>query len=355
MLEKRKIAVIGGGAIGCVMAGYLAREGEGMVLVGRKDQVSVISEHGLTIEGVRGKQNVPVKAVERLEEEVDCAILAVKTQDLESVLAQHKLHLLSAPVVTIQNGVRGDTIVSRQMDAQRIISSIVMFGATYLNPGKVVHNFEGDLILGNYLGGSDDRVDEIARVLRKSFSVVVTEDIVGMKWLKLFINLNNCLPALLGKSMQETFADLTMSGIAVSLLREGLQLVDRGGITLQSLPTYPEERLRQLASLPLEEASALYSRIMTGLSDEPLYGSILQSIRRDKTSEIDFINGEFVLLAKELGCAAPLNEKMVEMVHRVESGKQFFSVEEVVGEMKKGVRSQETEVRIKNDERRTIE
>lgn len=335
MAKKTKIAIIGGGAIGSVMAGYLTQAGEEVILVGKKDQVLSIHEKGLTIEGVRGKKTVSVKAVERLEEEVDLMVLAVKTQDVVSALEQHKLHLLSSPVVTIQNGVRADKIVSQWIDPQRIISSIVMFGATYLKPGEVVHNFEGDLVLGNYLGGSDERIKAITRIMEKVFSVVVSEDIMGMKWLKLFVNLNNCLPALIGKSMQESFADLDMCSIGIASLREGLKLIDREGITLHSLPTYPEERLRKLASLPIEESAKIFSQIMTNLSKEPLYGSIFQSIRRGRTSEIDYINGEFVSLAKEKGYSAPLNEKVVEMVHQVEESNEFFSPEEVTRELKR--------------------
>ena len=330
MAKKTKIAIIGSGAIGCVMGGYLARAGEEIILVGKRDQVLSVNDSGLTIEGVRGKERVSVKAVEKLEETVDLIVLAVKTQDVMSALEQHSCHLLQCPVLTIQNGVRADKITSQLIDQKRIVSSIVMFGATYLNPGEVVHNFEGDIILGSYSGGIDEQVKEIVRIMERVFTVVVSENIMGMKWLKLFVNLNNCLPALIDKSMQESFVDLEMCAISIALLREGLQLIDRAGIALHSLPTYPEERLRGLAAMPIEESARLFSQIMTNLSKEPLYGSILQSIRRGKPSEIDYINGEFVSLARENGGSSPLNERVVKMVHQVEESKKFFSSEEVI-------------------------
>ncbi len=335
MAGKKKIAIIGSGAIGCVMGGYLAQAGDEIILVGRKDQALSINKKGLTIEGVRGKAKISVKAVEKLEDAVDLIVLAVKTQDVMSALEQHGLHQLQCPVVTIQNGVRADKMVSRRIDQKRIISSIVMFGSTYLNPGEVVHNFEGDLILGNYLGGIDKQVKEIARIMERVFSVVVSENIMGMKWLKLFVNLSNCLPALIGKSMQESFTDLEMCAIGIALLREGLQLIDRTEeVTLNSLPTYPEERLRGLVTMPVKESAKIFSQIMTNLSKEPLYGSILQSIRRGKPSEIDYINGAFVSLAGEDGGSAPLNKKVVEMVHQVETSNGFFSAEGVIKEFR---------------------
>jgi len=334
MSEKPRIAIIGGGAIGCVMAAYLAQAGDDILLVGKNEQVSSIGEKGVAIEGVRGKKTVSVNAVLQLEGPVDLIVLAVKTQDVVSALEQHGLHLVSSPVVTIQNGVRADKIIAQRLSPERIVSSIVMFGATCLKPGEVVHNFEGDLILGSYLGGSSEQVKEIARIMGKAFPVVVSEDIMGMKWLKLFVNLNNFLPALIGKSMQESFANLDLCSIGIASLKEGLQLIDRERITLNSLPAYPEERLRMLASLPLEESAKIFSQIMTNLSKEPLYGSILQSIRRGKPSEIDYLNGEFVSLAREKGYAAPLNERAVAMVHQVEERNEFFSPEEVTKELK---------------------
>jgi len=74
---------------------------------------------------------------------------------------------------------------------------------------------------------------------------------------------------------------------------------------------------------------------MVNLSKEPLYGSILQSIKRGRSSEIDFINGEFVSLAQENALGAPLNQKLVEMVHEVERTNTFFSKEILLAETEK--------------------
>jgi len=73
---------------------------------------------------------------------------------------------------------------------------------------------------------------------------------------------------------------------------------------------------------------------MTGLSKEPLYGSILQSIKRGKLSEIDFINGAFVALGKLHSYHTPLNKKIVELVHKVETDKKFLTVEDVISKTK---------------------
>jgi len=110
-------------------------------------------------------------------------------------------------ILTSQNGIQADRITSCYVDKQRVLSSIVMFGATYLEPGKVVHNFEGSWILGRFSGPVDEKVSEVAAVLSTAFPVVTSDRIQGMKYLKIFVNANNCIPAILGVSMQEPFDD----------------------------------------------------------------------------------------------------------------------------------------------------
>jgi 2-dehydropantoate 2-reductase len=327
-----KVAVIGAGAIGGLVAGYLRDKGEQAMLVAPPEHVAPIAENGLTIEGVRGRMCVRLPVKSQLDEQVDLAILATKIPDLEKAITQNYTHLNDVPLISVQNGVRAERIIADRLGAQRLIPSIVMFGATYLAPGKIVHNFEGDWIVGHVNAGADKMLHEISKVTSKIFPSPVSSDIGGMKWLKLFINANNCLPAILGKSMQETFSHLPVCKISVRIWQEGLDLVNKAKIKLCSLPTFPVERLTQLVSMPSDESAKIFSAIMLNLSKEPLYGSILQSIRRKRPSEIDYINGEFVNLAASLGQKALLNERLVQMVHDVEMSGKFISEAELTNQ-----------------------
>jgi len=328
-----KIAVIGAGAIGALVAGYLSKAGVDVILVARSRDVSVIKENGLSIGGVRGDTVVPVEVTDKLEKGADLVILAVKTQDIVTTLSDNEQALDGALVLTVQNGVRAEEILREFIPEGKIISSVVLFGATYLEPGRVVHNFEGDWLMGKSFVPNDEEMEMIGGVLSNTFPARITEDIRGMKWLKLFLNLNNCLPALTGKSMQETFSHLDICKLSIRLLNEALQVVGQAEVGLKSLPDFPIDRLRGLTGMPLEKASEIFSQTMTNLSKEPLYGSILQSIKRGKPSEIDYFNGEIVRLGGRIGVAAPLNEKLVRMVHKVERGGGFSRPEEILSEV----------------------
>ena len=324
-----KIAVIGAGAIGSVVAGFLTKAGEDVVLVGRQDQVDAINRNGLSVKGARGAETLRLKALTQLDRAYDLVIFAVKTQDMEDAYQHNAKFLEECLVLTSQNGVQADNILSGHYEKDKVISSIVMFGATYVRPGEVTLNFEGDWIVGKPFVPNDPTVHKVSDVLKKAFKVVVTGEITGMKWLKLFVNFNNCIPALVGKSMQETFADMDLCRLSVMLLKEGVDIIRQAKIELVSMPDFPKERILGLAGMPLEQASAIINKTLTSLSKEPLYGSILQSIMRKKTSEIDFINGEVVSLANHFHLSTPLNSRVVDLVHEVERSGKYFTADEV--------------------------
>ena len=331
-----KIAVIGAGAIGALVAGYLKLKGEDVSLVGRPESIYAINKEGLKISGVRGSFKVEILAEDALTYRPEVLILATKTQDIESAL-KDKLDLIKDSIVlTTQNGVQSDKIVAQYLSQKNIISSIVMFGSTYLKPGEVLHNFEGSWILGSIFGdkSNDAKTFSLSSTLDKAFPTLLSEDILGMKYLKIFVNANNCIPAILGVSMQEAFSDLRISRVSINIWKEGFDIASKAGLKLSSLPGFPVENITKLVSISSEEAAKIFSGIMVKLSKAPLYGSILQSIKRGRSSEIDYINGEFVNLAQENKLEAPINNRLVKMVHQVEESGKFFSIDDFLNNLK---------------------
>lgn len=324
-----KIAIIGSGAIGSVVGAYLSEHHE-TTLIARKNQAQAINSKGLFVKGVRGEKLFRLKAKEVMDEEPEIAVVCTKTQDVEIALKENLEFLKNSLVLTSQNGVRADKIAAQLLRKENLLSSIVMFGATFLEPGEVVHNFEGDWILGDFFSDKPQKLKAAKEALKSSFNIIESANIAGMKWTKVFVNFNNCLPALLGKSMQEAFSDVEISKLSIRLLKEGFETVDKAGVSLVSLPNFDIDKFRSLTQMPLEKAAGIFSGIMKGLSKEPLYGSIYQSIKRKRPSEIDYINGEVVNLAAENNLPAPLNKKIVAMVKQVEDTKQFLTKEEII-------------------------
>lgn len=330
-----KTAVIGLGAIGGLVAGYLKSKGNSVITVGRAEQKKAVERDGFIIDGVRGRSLVYFDVKLRLEEKVDLVIITVKTQDIRDAVDKSREFLKNSLILSTQNGVRADKLLGMMLGEENIISSIVMFGATYVPHNKVIHNFEGNWLIGRPFGPNDEKVKEVAGFLKNALNALEVENISAMKWTKLFLNFSNCLPALVGKSMQETYANLEMCKLSLRLLKEGFDIVGRMGIPLGSIPDFDIEKLKGLTQMSLEAAAPIFSGIMTNLSKEPLYGSILQSIQRGRPSEIDFINGEIANLAKLHDIEAKLNTRVTELIHHVERTKKFLTYEQVLEEIEK--------------------
>jgi len=329
-----RVAVIGAGAIGCVTGAMLSEKGHDVTLVGRPDMVSAVNNNGLVIEGASGTRTYNLTAGTSLDYEPAAAIFAVKTQDMERAVHGAHPYLKDSLIVTMQNGVMSDKIVADVSGSENIVSSVVMYGATYIEPGRVTYNFPGGLIIGRAFdsGSGRDIVNEATALLDGAFDVTVSDDIHGVHWTKLILNLNNSVACVLGMSLQETFEDQRLCRLGVTLMKEAYETMEKAGIRLGSLPDLPLEKLKSLLGAPLEISSGVYGNIMKGLSREPLPGSVLQSIRRGKATEVDYLNGEIAVLGMKHRFPACINMKMVELVKRVEECGQFISREELLKE-----------------------
>jgi len=329
-----KIAVLGCGAIGGLFLGYLSDAGLDVIGIVKEYQKEALEKEGLIVEGIRGSDKYRVKVDTRLTEKVDLVIFAVKVNDLEDVIKDNIDYLKDTTLMTTQNGIEADYILEKHFPKNRIITATVMFGSTFYAPNKVVHNFGKDLVLGGVFGAKPDNIEHIKELLNPVFDTTISDNMKGAKYLKIFVNLNNCIPAVLGLSMQEAFADLDCAKLAIRLNKEAYAVIKNSEIELADLPSYPKQRIEGLVSMDIDAAAELFSKIMASLSKEPLYGSILQSIRRLRASEIDYINGEIVFLARKHGIDASLNEKIIELVHKVEDTGKFLSKKELLEQFK---------------------
>ncbi len=321
----QKIAIIGAGAVGCGLGFLLTRAGREVTLIGRADQVEVLRTKGLRVEGYVGEHLVKIPAVERLDFKPDLVLLAVKTQDVVGALRENLAYLTGATVVTMQNGVRSDDLVAGLLPKERIISTVVLLHANYLAPGSVTLMYEGGLIVGRPFGPRDPLLEETAQHLIQATPTWISDNIRGAHWLKLITNLNNPLPALIDGTFHQVYADPFLASLAIRIMREGLSVAKKAGIRLESLPDVSVGLTRLVQFLPVQ----LAARVERMKTPWPLLGSTLQSLRRMRPTEIDYLNGEVVVLGQRTGVPTPLNAEIVELVHQVERTGTFFSPDEV--------------------------
>ena len=320
-----RIAVLGAGAIGSTVGGLLARAGQDVTLVGRADHVHAIRERGLRVEGGLGSFTVSVGASTSLDFRPDLTLLAVKTQDVEAAVRANRGFLEGMPLVTLQNGVQSDAIVAGILPREELLSAVVVVTATYLSPGVITIVDRGHLVLGRPSGPRDALVEQVAGILDSVIPTSVSDNLVGAHWLKLVMNLNNAIPAMTNLALMEVTRDPFLRRLAVGLMREGLAVADRAAVRFAPLNGVSVRSVRLLTRLPGPLAARFFAARAGALGGgRPILGSTLQSLRRGRPSEIDYLNGEIVRRGKELGVPPPRNARAVGLVHEVERTGRFF-------------------------------
>jgi 2-dehydropantoate 2-reductase len=328
-----KIVVIGAGAVGSVIGGLLSKAGEDVTLIGRKPHVDAINQHGLILEGESGRIVIHVKAAENLDFKPDLALLAVKAQDVLSSVRKAQTFLSGTQVVTMQNGVHSDDEVAGLLGKENIISIVVLFNGQFLEPGKASYSkalSKTALLIGEPFGVSANGLQRFAALLNTALPTEMSEDIRGAHWTKLLQNLNNAVPAVTGLPVQESNQCPQIRELNIKLMIEGLEVVKKAGIKTAPIPGFPLSLIETMAKMSLAESSSMMKNIIESLGKQPILGSTLQSIKRGKTTEVDYLNGEIVTLGKKNGIPTPANSLMVELVHQVETIGKFLTIGQVI-------------------------
>ena len=302
-----RFIVFGAGAVGGVVGGRLFGHGHDVVLVARGEHAKAIAKDGLTLASATGVDELDVPVTERVDKVAwtgdEVVLLAVKSQDTEDALRQlASVAPSSTPVVCVQNGVANEPGALRRFS--NVYGICVMCPATFLKPGVVVAESSPTtalLDIGRYPSGGDtDKVAVgVAEALNAStMESVARPDIMRWKYAKLVRNLANAVDALCGPAGRS-------SELVQMAREEGEACLAAAGIAYASREEDDARRGDRLH--PTEVVG--YER---GGS------STWQSLARSEgTTEVDYLNGEIVLLGRLYGVPAPVNELLQRLVNQM--------------------------------------
>ena len=328
-----RIAVLGAGAVGGTLAALLARQGHELEVTARGEHLAAIRAGGLVLAGGWGSSTADVAAVEALTMRPELAILATKAQDAAAALTGSAAVLEGVPVLVVQNGLGGLRVAHETLPDSPLLGGLALFAASYLSPGHVDVTGPNPLILGAGPGCDEATLASIAAVLRDALPIEVTPDIDGAQWTKLLINHVNALPAMTGLSVQEVVADRRLLRVMTASMRETVRIARRLGVRFGRVQGVSGGILNLIGAAPLWLGAAFPKLLARRMGEVPNPGSTLQSIRRGRLTEIDFLNGAVVAAASAAGLDAPVNTRIVELVHQVEQSGEFLTPAEVAQQL----------------------
>ena len=314
-----KICIYGAGAVGGLMAGWLAQAGHDVSVVARGAHLTAIRDKGLRV--VSGKKEISVKIKADSDPSKlgpqDYVIVAVKAQSLPEVAANIGALLGPATsIVTAMNGVpwwffdrlpfasertargggklRLETLdpggtLSHAMPTDRIVGCVIHLAASTPEPGLISHNMGRRLILGEPGGKNGARTRDIAEALKAGgFEVVETTFIEKEFWVKLLGNISaNPVSALTLTTVDRLIADERVKAFMIAIMRECLAIGRAVGVDADIDPEARLDMARKLGAFKT---------------------SMQQDMEAGKRLEIDGLLTGTLEIAKKAGVAAPSTE-----------------------------------------------
>jgi len=314
-----RIAVLGAGSIGCYVGGAWSAAGLDVTLIGRERFAKAIAEHGLTLSDYSGWRKTVRPQFETDPQALagaEVIVVAVKggaTCEAAQAIARHAA--TGATVVSFQNGIGNKAILGDALgDRFAVVQGMVPYNVIYLGDGRFHKGVAGKLMA--------EEVPEMralaGRVAGSREPLRLSDDMAGVLWGKLLINLNNAVNALSGLTLREELAQRGYRRVVAASQREALRVLKKAGIKpARAGPLSPKMIPRAINSPNWLFENLLARRWKI---DEKARSSMSDDLISGRKTEIGQLNGEVVRLAKSLGLDAPINRRIVELVHAAEAG-----------------------------------
>jgi 2-dehydropantoate 2-reductase len=133
-----RVAVLGPGGVGGLLAGALQRSGVEVTVVARESTAAVIAERGVQVQSViLGDFLARPEAVGLLEEPTDALIVATKAAGLEPAL--ERIAVEPPIVLPLLNGLDHIAVLRRRFPADSVLAGAIRVEADRPQPGVVVH------------------------------------------------------------------------------------------------------------------------------------------------------------------------------------------------------------------------
>jgi 2-dehydropantoate 2-reductase len=301
-----KIAIIGPGALGCLLAARFTLAGEKVWLVDyRPERAELLTRRGLILKTPDGIVT-EVKIAAGLAGEVgqvDLAILTVKAH--RTGAAAQGLPLLLGPggiALTLQNGLGNLEEMAKVLGPARLLGGASILGVTKLAEGEVLLAGLGPTYVGPPPGSqiSSAEVEKVADLFRRAgLPCEVREDIEAMLWEKLLVNVGiNPLTALL-RVKNGVLPNLPAAwDLAVAAAAETLAVARAEGIHLS---VDPEERLTEVCTATAGNRS-----------------SMLQDVTAGRRTEIEALNAQVAARGQKHGVPTPVNHLLTQLIRALE-------------------------------------
>ncbi len=320
-----RVAIYGAGSLGTILGAFISKAGVPIELINRnKAHVEALNTKGAQVVGTMNFcQPVVAYTPAEMSGTYDIVFLMTKQQHNPEVVAMLKDFLAPDGVlVTFQNGLP-EMQIAEILGEERVLGCTVAWGATLQSPGVCELTSEPDALsysLGAISAKRSKHFNQVKELLELMGKVDVEENFIGTRWSKLLINAAfSGMSAVLGCTFGEAAGPKESRRIVQALIKECIDVCKKGGIRIE--PVQGKDIVKLLDySHPLKRAFSFFIIPIAIRKHAKLKASMLQDLEKGKLTEVDAINGAVSDYGRRVGCPTPMNDKVVEIIHRIEKG-----------------------------------
>jgi 2-dehydropantoate 2-reductase len=318
MIADSTIGVAGAGSIGCFVGGMCAAAGRKVALLARPRVIQEIEANGLRLTSFEGfdqtiaSTRLTLSQDPKIFNDVGVVLVTVKSADtaeIADIIAQHAPP--EAIIVSLQNGVGNVAVLRARLPGRIVLAGMVPFNVVAPGAGRFHRATSGDIVIEQDDARTADRLSVPGLVMRGS------DNIDGVQWGKLLVNLNNALNALAGVPLRQQLAQRAWRRLLADQITEGLAAIRAEGIKPVSPTPIPSSWTPSLLRLPDAIFEVLLGRTMK--IDPQARSSMSEDLQRGRRTEIDYLQGVIVEIAGRHGLQAPLSRRIVELVKSAEA------------------------------------
>ncbi len=302
-----KIAVVGPGAVGCLLSHGLVSAGCSVTLIDyREDRARRLASSGITILTDHGEEKSQPACVAHAESAgtQDVVIFTVKAYQTRDAAA------MAAPlagrdtlVVTLQNGMGYEKYLDKITSPGHLITGVTALGATLIQEGVVRLAGRGRTVMG-FADVPGEKAEHTLDILGNAFARAGWEfrrvhDPESARWKKLMVNIGiNALTAIACMRNGEILKYSDSRRLQESAVREAFAV------------------MQSKYGLPASEYDAIIDNVRDVCRrTSENFSSMLQDRMKKGMTEIDYINGFVCRAGSEGGIDTPVNETLCRLVN----------------------------------------
>ncbi len=303
-----KVLVYGAGAIGSVIGGFLANGGHKVSFLGRSWHMGKVREIGLYITGIWGEHLVDdidtYTEFSQIPAEpgFDLILITVKSYDTEKAGKEvSELIKEDTMVMHLQNGLGNAEKLLNYIPQDKLITGRVIFGVE-IEPGVVKVTVSADeIVLGTVGSVPAPIIKEMSDIFsRAGLPARLSTSIEKHLWAKA---LYNCALNPLATILSVPYGFLAENEYTIEIMDKVIEEIYRVGGEMKvgfEPPTAGEYK------------DLFYSKLVPATAEH--HASMLQDIKRGRSTEIDALNGAISEYGEKYGVETPYNTLLTNLI-----------------------------------------